>query len=64
MIEMIGLVPVHCNNCGDLFTTKFARYDGRFCCNACDEEFIAKRFASSRGEKYVYDKYKENTNNP
>ena len=51
-MSLFSLVPVHCNNCGDLFMTNFHEYDGRFCCPPCALEFNEKRTASALGKEY------------
>ena len=57
-MALFSLVPVHCNNCGDLFITNFLQYDGRFCCTRCANEFKVRRAASVLGKEY---KQKEET---
>ena len=48
-MSLFSKVPVHCNNCGNLFETSFHEYDGRVCCKACNEEMNKKRTASIMG---------------
>ena len=45
-------VPVHCNNCGDLFVTVFMEYDGRFCCYGCSKEFNLRKRVARIHEKH------------
>lgn len=62
-MALFSKVPVHCNNCGNLFMTDFSQWDGRFCSAPnCAKEFQRKRAAATLGEEYFTKKEEGNEN--
>lgn len=46
---LFSKVPLHCNNCGDLFIATFQQYDGRVCSEDCWRQLGDKRACSVMG---------------